>query len=73
MSDYETGYKDGESSLEADIEYHLNERCGQPDGDERDWREYTLWMWGEINRLEDDLEKMDRAMGRIADCLGITG
>jgi len=54
-NNYETGHKDGESSLEADIECHLNENCGKPDDDARTWAQYTRWMWEEIERLRSDL------------------
>ena len=51
MSGYESGYADGESSVEADIHVHLTEHCGKSDEDERAWPAYTLWMWREIERL----------------------
>ena len=58
MSDYETGYANGESSLSADIDYHLNENCGQPDGDDRNWTEYTSWLWAEVQRFHETLVKL---------------
>jgi hypothetical protein len=56
--EYELGYADGESSVTADVDCHLNENCGQPDDDERDWKEYTLWMSQEIERLRGALQKV---------------
>ena len=47
-------YENGEASVTADIECHLNEHCGQPDDDDRSWTEYTRWMWARIAELEDD-------------------
>ena len=64
--EYDVGYKDGMSSVEADIEFHLNERCGQPDGDDRTWAEYTQWMWDEIERLRLKSERQRLALYAIA-------
>ena len=54
-------YEDGESSVTADIDCHLNEHCGQADDDGRSWAEYTLWMWGEIERLKDHNDFLESA------------
>ena len=58
----ESAYNDGESSVTADIECHLNEHCGQPDGDERTWAEYTAWMWLELNNAKAAIKEARDAL-----------